>query len=271
MRLHSLDINWVPLHDSRDTVTNAQSFFAWHDLLTHKISSAKKFYAKVLGWTYVVEPEDYHLMMVDDCAVGGIMTAPEYLQKIPPFWSTYLRTDNVDAACRRASDLGGLIFRAPWDIPGIIRMAVIADPSGAIFNVLQPLNTDAHERPREGAAGTVGWHDVQTLDLALAWDFYAAMFGWTKGACMDLDAEGSYQIFQIDGQDAGGLKLKQAGLTRPMWLNYFNVKSMDAAVARILKAGGKMISDPQQVPGGKWVASAFDPQGASFHLMSAKR
>jgi len=57
----------------------------------------------------------------------------------------------------------------------------------------------------------------------------------------------------------------------PFWLYYFNVDALDAAVARVTKAGGKIAMEPHQVPTGQWIAQCFDPQGAMFGLLAPKR
>ncbi len=249
-------------------MAHKQCPFVWHDLLTHNVKAAKRFYAKVLGWTYMLQDEDYHVTMVSDHGVGGIMQAPEYLQKMPPFWSAYILSHDADKTCKRASDLGGIIFRAPWDIPGVMRMAVIADPTGGIFNILQPLG-DRDEAPlAAGTQGTVAWHELYTVDLDLAWDFYVKLFGWSKGDIFDMGEAGRYQTFKVGGSPAGAMLLKQHKLPRPMWLNYFSVKSIKAATARVQKAGGTIVSEAQKLPTGLWTVFGEDPQGGHFQLAS---
>jgi hypothetical protein len=56
------------------------------------------------------------------------------------------------------------------------------------------------------------------------------------------------------------------------WWNYYiNVEAIDAAAARIGRAGGSIKMGPMQVPGGQWVVQAQDPQGAYFALVAPKR
>jgi predicted enzyme related to lactoylglutathione lyase len=75
------------------------------------------------------------------------------------------------------------------------------------------------------------------------------------------------------GKDAsmGGMMTKMAETPRPHWLYYFNVDAIDAAVARIAAAGGKVVNGPMEVPGGSWIVNAVDPQGAMFALVAPKR
>ena len=88
---------------------------------------------------------------------------------------------------------------------------------------------------------------------------------------MPMGEMGDYLLFQIDSKDVGGMMKRQDPLPMPMWLYYFNVDGIDAAVERITKAGGKVTMGPHQVPGGQWIVSASDPQGGNFNLLSATK
>jgi uncharacterized protein len=248
-----------------------QNPFVWHDLMTPDVEGAKKFYAEVVGWSFTHQPPAYHVANVGKMGVGGIMQTPPELKSMQPFWAGYIFVPDVDAACAEIKRLGGKVHRDPWDVPGVLRMAVVADPTGASFNIMQPYSHEQPERPKEGSSGTISWNELHAGDLATAWDFYAKMFGWTKGAAMDMGKMGTYQLFQIDGKDIGGMMKKAENLPMPMWLYYFMVDGIDAAVARITRAGGKIAMGPHQVPGGQWIVSAFDPQGANFQLLSATK
>jgi uncharacterized protein len=222
-----------------------------------------------VGWNFTAQMPAYHVANVGDVGIGGIMDFTDDMKGMSPFWSGYIFTPDVDAAAAQAVKLGGKIYKEPWDVPGVLRMAVLADPTGAAFNIMQPLMPDPGKRAGEGAAGTVGWNELHTTDPKAAWDFYAGMFGWTKGATHNMGPEvGDYQLFQIDGKDAGGMMKKMAMTPMSLWQYYFNVNGMDAAHARVSKAGGSAVMGPHQVPGGDWIMVAKDPQGGHFALLS---
>jgi predicted enzyme related to lactoylglutathione lyase len=69
----------------------------------------------------------------------------------------------------------------------------------------------------------------------------------------------------------GGVMTKMPQSPVPFWLFYFNVTALDAAIARVKAAGGKLVNDPMQVPMGRWIAQCVDPQGAMFALIAPKR
>jgi predicted enzyme related to lactoylglutathione lyase len=248
-----------------------QNPFVWHDLMTSDVEGAKKFYADVVGWTFTPQPPEYHVAHAGGKGMGGIMAMPVELKGMPPFWSGYIHVSDVGATCKKIKKLGGKEHREPWDISTYLRMAVVGDPTGANFNIMQPLSQEDGNLPPSSAVGAVGWNELHAGELQPAWDFYAEMFGWTKGTSMDMGKMGIYQIFQIDGKDVGGMMKKFEGMPMPVWAYYFNVDGMEAAVARITKGGGKIAMGPHQVPGGNWIVNAFDPQGGYFCLTSVTK
>ena len=70
--------------------------------------------------------EPYTTLNVQGRPIGGIMPPQE--PGIPPHWNVYFNVDDADRAAARASELGGRQVVAPFDVPGIGRMAVLTDP-----------------------------------------------------------------------------------------------------------------------------------------------
>ncbi len=248
-----------------------QNPFIWHDLMTSDVEAAKKFYGEVVGWTFAEQMPDYTVTLANGAGMGGIMAMPEHIKGMPPFWSGYIHVPDVEAALAKVKKLGGVIKRDAWDVPEVGRIAVIADPTGAILNIMTPMPREGSDLPASSVMGAVGWNEAHVGDLDAAWKFYSDMFGWTKGTVMPMGAMGDYVLFQIGGNDIGGMMKRQEMLPTPMWLYYFNVDGIDSAVVRITKAGGKIAMGPHQVPGGQWIVSGFDPQGGNFNLLSATK
>jgi predicted enzyme related to lactoylglutathione lyase len=117
----------------------------------------------------------------------------------------------------------------------------------------------------------VGWHELHADDLDSAWAFYAAQFGWTRDQAIDMGPAGTYQLFATGGPAVGGMMTKTPDMPAPMWLYYFNVDGVDAAVARVTQGGGQLLFGPEQVPGGSWIVQCTDPQGAMFALVGMRR
>ena len=126
-------------------------------------------------------------------------------------------------------------------------------------------------RRRGGTPGHIGWRELYTDGWQQALDFYSSQFGWTKDQAMDMGEMGIYQLFAIDGEQAGGMMNRTPNIPVPCWGFYFNVSGIDAAAARVTKNGGQILMGPMEVPGGSWVVNCMDPQGAVFSLVSLKR
>ncbi len=245
-----------------------QNPFVWHDLMTSDVEAAKKFYGSVVGWTFEAQMPEYSVTQANGVGMGGIMATPENMKGMPPFWSGYIYVTDVDATCAKIKKLGGKIHREPWDVPHVARMAIVGDPTGANFNIMQPFPREGGGLPLSTAMGAVGWNEAHVGDLDAAWSFYSEMFGWTKGEVMPMGTMGDYVLFQIDGKDIGGMMKKFDTMPMATWLYYFNVAGIDSAVERINAGGGKIMMGPHQVPGGDWIVNASDPQGGYFCLTS---
>ena len=245
-----------------------QNPFIWHDLMTPDVMAAKTFYAAVVGWTFSEQMPAYTVTLADGIGMGGIMETPPEMKGMPPMWSGYIYTPDVDACCNEVVKLGGKIMRQAWDVADVGRIAVIGDPTGAGLMVMQPFSTEPQPEPKPGAVGTVGWNELHAGDLDTAFAFYSKLFGWTKGTLMDMGPMGDYLLFQINGKDIGGMMNKAPTMPMATWAYYITVNGIDAAAARITKNGGKVMMGPHQVPGGQWIVMAMDPQGGFFCLLS---
>ena len=250
--------------------------FVWYDVMTSDTKAAETFYRRVIGWDAKdsgMTDRSYTLFSVGPTMVGGLMPIPEEARAMGtrPCWTGYIAVDDVDAYAARVKAAGGAIHRAPEDIPGVGRFAVAADPHGAVFILFKGASEQEPTPAAPGTPGHVGWHELHAGDGVSAFAFYSGLFGWTKAEAMDMGPMGVYQIFAIDGAQAGGMMTKMPQTPAPFWLYYFNVDALDAAITRVTNAGGQSIIDPMEVPGPMWVVHCLDPQGAIFAMVAPKR
>lgn len=113
--------------------------FSWCELLTSDAGSAKAFYTNLFGWgtREMPMPEgNYTSFQVGETAVGGLMKMSPAAAGMPPMWGVYVTVSNVDETIARVKQLGGKVLKAPWDVSGVGRMAVIQDPQGASLSVI---------------------------------------------------------------------------------------------------------------------------------------
>ena len=102
----------------------------------------------------------------DVAAVGSI---PE---SAPPTatWNTYVWVDNADVTAAKVVDAGGSVLMEPFDVGDAGRMAVFADPEGALFCVWQ---AKTHKGARiVNEQGSLNFNDLHAFDVDGAKSFY---------------------------------------------------------------------------------------------------
>jgi predicted enzyme related to lactoylglutathione lyase len=251
--------------------------FIWYDVMTTDTKAAESFYKRALGWSAQdsgMGDRSYTLFSMGPTMVGGLMPITKEAREkgVPPCWTGYVAVDDVDDYAKRIKKAGGTVHRGPEDISGVGRYAVVADPHGAVFIIMKGSSAEGPPAVAPGTPGHVGWRELHAGDGKMAFEFYSGLFGWTKADAIDMGAMGVYQTFKTGGgEPAGGMMTKMPDTPAPFWLYYFSADALDAAVARVTGAGGRLAMGPHQVPTGQWIAQCFDPQGASFALLAPKR
>lgn len=135
---------WKPLRLDETIGYLQPGLLSWSDLTTRDPEKAAAFYAELLGWE--VRPMDagpmpYWQVMVDGEGEAGIMPMPEMIpDEVPAFWMPYFGTTDVAASFAKATELGATVLREPTEVTGMLWFAVLADPAGATFALLQPLS-----------------------------------------------------------------------------------------------------------------------------------
>lgn len=121
-------------------LADAPGSVCWTELLTRDTERAERFYDAVFGWqaeTTGVGASAYTTFTADGEPVAGMMAMPaEVPADAPASWGPYFCVDDCEATERRAVALGGLVLR-PTTRVGEQRFAVLADPAGASFQVLE--------------------------------------------------------------------------------------------------------------------------------------
>lgn len=116
----------------------------WNELITPDVEKALPFYDQVLGMgseDFAMEgPGDLPPYKVLSNAEGRQVAGacPPPMEGLPPHWNVYFQVDDVDATATQAGELGGKVVAPPFDVPGVGRLAVLTDPQGGMFNLMQP-------------------------------------------------------------------------------------------------------------------------------------
>jgi predicted enzyme related to lactoylglutathione lyase len=245
--------------------------FVWHQLMTRDVPGAKDFYARLVGWKTLAWPLDpaYTVCHAEAGPVAGIMEiSSDMPSEVQSHWLQYIGTRDVDSTAQAAVRAGGSIVKGPSDMQGAGRYAVLKDPQGAVFAIIDPENAkpDAEGAPPLGA---FSWHELATSDNEAAFAFYSGLFGWDALQRMDMGPVGVYLIFGENGVQRGGMYIKPAeNPGPPSWLPYAHVPDADRGYALAVSKGAKGTVPPMDVPGGGRIANMIDPSGASFAVHS---
>lgn len=131
---------WQPQIHRGAEVVNKPGSFCWNELYTRDIPAAREFYQKVFGWG-IEESEfsggPYTVFQVDGRPIAGGLDMSSMLpDSIPPHWLVYFAVASTADSVAKARELGATILAGPMETP-MGPMAVIEDPAGAAFAIIQ--------------------------------------------------------------------------------------------------------------------------------------
>ena len=115
----------------------------WHELNTWEPDIALAFYGRTLGWqfepTALPDGAAYWIARKDGRPVGGVfeLTEPDY-SGIPSHWMTYMSVADIDRAETDTAKAGGEIMRPATRVPGVGKLAVVTDSTGALIGLIEP-------------------------------------------------------------------------------------------------------------------------------------
>ena len=259
----------------------------WVDTNQTDPEAALPFYRGLFGWDFedgMPEGSGSHYFMgrIRGGDVAAISSVPE---GAPPMamWNTYLWVDDADVAAKKAADAGGAVLSEPFDVMGAGRMAVLADPDGAVFMVWQAWDHKGAKVVNEH--GSLNFNGLATRDIEGAQRFYGAVFGWEvlslpAGPFWLLPGYGDHleettpglrkQVAEMGGPDgfidvvAAINPIADGDTDTPAhWSVTFAVDDVAATVAKAKELGGEIVSGPVDAPWTR-VAVIRDPQGATF-------
>jgi uncharacterized protein len=257
----------------------------WVDTSQPDPDAVLDFYGGLFGW----EIEDamppgsegrYIYARLRGREVAGIGSIPEGAPQMAT-WNTYVAVDSADETAARVRDAGGQALMEPFDVLDAGRMAVFADPEGAVFSVWQ---AQGHIGARiVNEPGSLNFNGLHTHDVDAAKAFYGAVFGWQT-----LDVGGGALMWTRPGY-GDHLEERTPGLRKmvaemggppgfedvvaslnpsegdgpPYWSVTFASGDADADAARATELGGSVVVPPFDAP---WVRMTVlsDPQGATF-------
>ncbi|MET0250987.1 MAG: VOC family protein [Novosphingobium sp.] len=254
--------------------------YVWYELITPDPQASKTFYGNVVGWTYSGSEHDgyFHLTTSDGEHAGGMaqLTAEMQARGARPVWLGYIHVTDVDAEVEAIEREGGRVQMPAIDLANVGRIAMVTDPQGAPFYVINPIppadKPDAKSTAFSvDAAQHVRWNELSTSDADAAVAFYTGHFGWVQEGDLDMGEMGKYRFIHKDGIGLGAIMPKHPEMPASSWSYYIGVADIDLAAKAIEAGGGKIIMGPMEIPGGEFALNGIDPQGASFGLVGPRK
>ncbi|HKN52769.1 MAG TPA: VOC family protein [Amycolatopsis sp.] len=241
---------------------------SWVDLMVPDQAKACAFYNGLFGWDVQVGGEEtggYGMATLAGRPVAGIGTPPEG-QEMPPVWTTYLSTSDVDKTVSAITEAGGQVLMPVMEVLKEGRMAIAADPAGAVFGLWEP--GDHSGTQVTAAPGALAWNECMSRDFPAAKAFYEQVFGYGFD---DLSSDQfTYAVLTIDGRPVGGLGGMPPNVPAEVpsnWSVYFSVADADASAAKAVELGGRKLGEPMDSPYGRQVLLA-DDQGVTFQVIA---
>lgn len=240
---------------------------SWVDLSSPDLAATRSFYSSLLGWDCPEGPPEaggYSVCTLAGKTVAGL--GPQMNPDFPPMWMTYVNVEDADFTVAKVKKHGGAVFVEPMQVMTAGRMAIFADPAGAVIGLWQPGDHPGAQIANE--PGTYCWSELITTDVPGAKSFYRGVFGWDAE---DL-GDGSYTEWKRNGKSLGGMMPKHDDMPAdmpPNWGVYFAVEDCDAAVSTAQSGGATVLVPQTDIEPGRF-AVLLDNVGAAFNVIALK-
>ena len=243
---------------------------SWVDVGTPDVDRAAAFYTDLFGWDIPEGPPEtggYRIALLrgrTGCGVGPQMNPG------PPVWMSYVNVDSADDTIAKVKANGGTVFVEPMDVMEAGRMAIFADPMGAVIALWQPNQHSGAQLVNE--AGALCWNELITTDLQKSKQFYKAVFGWDAADQGPPGEPPAYTEWKLADRSVGGMMPKNDQMPAempPNWGVYFAVSNADATAQKAKELGGALLFGPTDIEPGRFAVIA-DNVGAVFNVLTLK-
>jgi uncharacterized protein len=134
---------WQPGTHIGADVVGEPGAMGWNELNTRDPEAAKAFYGNVFGWSFEEKEYEgtgaYTAITLGEETVGGLIDITDRVPaEVPAHWLVYFAVEDAEATIAQAKERGGDVAAGPFDIAEVGRIAVVKDPFGAFFAVIQP-------------------------------------------------------------------------------------------------------------------------------------
>lgn len=250
------------------TNSYAAGTFVWHELITHDIETARRFYGELFGWEFEKvadrDGKPYVLAKLNGRYAAGILQLERPADGANySRWLGYMTVNDIDAALVTTHSAGGTVIQGARDMGKVGKVAAIQDSQSAVLGLIET-RFDATKYTLHDTKGAVVWDELLALDNQKAGSFYSELAGYNINL---VERRGGEYIFlETDGLQNAGILQNPFEATDPAWLSYFAVSDPVDIVAKTRVLGGKVLLAPSAALREGTIALIQDPDGAVLAL-----
>ena len=267
----------LPAISQENTGIHYEGRVIWHDLLVRDKEAAQKFYGALFGWEFKEvglfgasgQSGSYSLILHQGRPIAGMVDTTQLRKDVNLVqWVSVFSTADIDSAIGQIETGGGTVHAKPTSVGERGKLAVVADPQGGLFGLLQTKLGDPAER--KPAVGEFLWDELWTSDTEQATHFYQQLFGYNSESAPLKEDEIYHYFTSADKPRAAVISNPIAGLDTT-WATFIRVEDPASIVAKVEGLGGEVLLDVQENSIGGQIAIIRDPDGAGFVIQTWER
>lgn len=216
------------------------------ELYADQPEETQAFYEDLFGWTFQQLPDmEYTTATPPGPPDGGLMDRGRMESEIPPTLA-YLRVDDLETARSRIGDAGGTVLHEEIEVPGVGRFSVFQAP-GNVVQALWEIGPDAGGMERRVQAddppeGSIVRVEMRSSDPDATRAFFESAFDFSFQ-----EAGPDDWTFERPQPPNGGLATADGASPVPATVTFILVDDLDATLAEVQDAGGKLLEGPEAV------------------------
>ncbi|KPW04812.1 VOC family protein [Pseudoalteromonas sp. P1-8] len=240
-----------------DSGTKNSGHVVWHDLITPNLAQSQTFYGSVFGWQFQAVNDSYTLASLDGKLIAGMAELDN--KQNASHWLSLISSKDIAAVSEKTIKAGGKVLVSSTEIKGRGTIAVLEDPQGAVFSLINTVNGDPETHQTDN--GWI-WQEVWSDNPEQSKAFYQSL-GNYSAQNKPLN-NGNYSYLALNGTPAIGFVKKPDAEIGNTWVNYIKVADVDATLLKVTAAGGIVLMAPNDKVRSGSVAIIRDPAGAGI-------
>ena len=240
-----------------DSGTKNSGHVVWHDLITPNLAQSQAFYSSVFGWQFEAINDSYTLASLDGKLIAGMAELDN--KQNASHWLSLISSKDIAAVSEKTIKAGGIVLVSSTEIKGRGTIAVLEDPQGAVFSLINTVNGDPETQQTDN--GWI-WQEVWSDNPEQSKAFYQSLGNYS--AQNKPLSNGNYSYLALNGTPAIGFVKKPDAEIGNTWVNYIKVADVDATLLKVTAAGGIVLMAPNDKVRSGSVAIIRDPAGAGI-------